>query len=233
MCPGQNPADFTALARELAKQQTLADTMNSVVAQAIRAITGAQEAAVTVARGAERYQTVAATGELALQVDAIQYLTNEGPCLTSLRSREIVRSDDVAVDPRWPDFGVRAAADTDVVSMMSHALFLDGEDTIGALNLYSREPAAFSTLEISTLDDLVTHCAIALTRAAEREQNVHLRRALDSNREIGTAVGILMASQLIPEQQAFEMLKLASQRTHRKLNQLARLVLETGELPPG
>jgi AmiR/NasT family two-component response regulator len=74
------------------------------------------------------------------------------------------------------------------------------------LNLYSRESAAFGALETSLLDDLVIHCAIALTRPAEREQNVHLRRALRSNREIGIAVGVLMASKLTSEEQAFEML---------------------------
>ncbi|MCW2524736.1 MAG: hypothetical protein JWO63_3071 [Frankiales bacterium] len=205
--------------------------MNSVVGQAVRTIPGAQEAAVTVKRGAQRYRTIAATGELALRVDAIQYRVNEGPCLTSLLSRDAVRCDDVATDPRWPEFGPQAGSDTEVVSMMSHGLFLEDEDTIGALNLYSRLPAAFAGLELSVLDGLATHCAVALTRAAEREQNQHLRRALDSNREIGIAVGILMASRLIPEEQAFEVLRIASQRSHRKLHQIARVVLETGELP--
>ena len=115
--------------------------------------------------------------------------------------------------------------------MMSHRLYLEEQDVIGALNLYSRKPAAFADLELSVLDALATHCAVALTTVAEREQNQHLRTALESNRDIGVAIGILMGTKLLTKQQAFDALRIASQHSHRKLREVALEVTETGELP--
>ena len=97
---------FAALARELAKQPTLSDTLRAIVQYAVDNIDGAQDAAITVKRGQQRYQTVAATGELPLRVDAIQYEILQGPCLQALEQpHHVLRSDDLATDARWPEFG--------------------------------------------------------------------------------------------------------------------------------
>lgn len=224
-------SDFATLARGLAKLPTLADTLQAVVDYAAANIEGAEHAAITVKRGKQGYQTIAATGQLPLLVDSIQYETHEGPCLQAIDDHHVFRSDDLATDARWPNFGGRAAETTKVASMMSHRLYIEDEDTIGALNLYSREPAAFASLPLTALDELATHCAIALARAAEHDQNEHLRLALDTNRDIGVAMGIIMALHKITKEQAFDALRVASQHTHRKLAVIARDVAETGELP--
>jgi GAF domain-containing protein len=229
--PITRTVSFAKMARELATQPTLAATLQAIVVHAAANIPGAEEAAITIKRGAQHYQTVASTGELPVKVDAIQYRTLEGPCLQALQEHHVFRSDDLGTDDRWPSFGREAAATTEVVSMMSHRLFLEDSDEIGALNLYSRKSAAFAELELTALDDLATHCAIALTTAAEREENHHLRAALESNRDIGVAMGILMATKLVIKQQAFDALRITSQHTHRKLHLVALEVIETGELP--
>ena len=74
----------------------------------------------------------------------------------------------------------------------------------------------------------------AIARAADREQKDHLTNALASNRKIGAAIGILMATHKITEQQAFDALRLASQHSHRKLHDIAFEVVDTGQLalPP-
>jgi GAF domain-containing protein len=222
---------FAKLARELATKPTLAATLQAIVEHAAATIPGAEDAAITVKRGVQRYQTVASTGDLPLEVDAIQYRTGEGPCLQALEEHHVFRSDDLGSDARWPTFGPEASAKTEAVSMMSHRLFLEDSDAIGALNLYSRQWGAFADLEMTALDDLATHSAVALATAAEREQNQHLRAALETNRDIGVAVGILMATKLVTKQQAFDALRITSQHTHRKLHLVALEVIETGELP--
>src|SRR6476661_7117106 len=58
------------------------------------------------------------------------------------RVQTVAPTDDVGSDERWPAFSRRAAEETGVRSMLSFRLFVQG-DTIGALNLYSRRPAAF------------------------------------------------------------------------------------------
>ncbi|HEX8082564.1 MAG TPA: GAF and ANTAR domain-containing protein [Jatrophihabitans sp.] len=229
--PFTRTQSFAALARELATQPTLTATLQAIVERTAAIIPAAEYAAITVKRGAERYQTVASTGELPLKVDAIQYRTKEGPCLQALEQHHVFRSDDLGADDRWPVFGSEVTAKTEVVSMMSHRLFLEDSDTIGALNLYSRKPAAFADTELAALDDLATHCAVALTTVAEREQNQHLRAALETNRDIGVAIGILMASKLVTKQEAFDALRITSQHIHCKLHLVALDVIESGELP--
>jgi hypothetical protein len=71
------------------------------------------------------------------------------------------------------------------------------------------------------LTDLV---ACAQTRA------VNLEAALESNREIGIAVGVLMSLHKVTKEHAFDVLRAASQRTHRKLRDVAVDVTETGSI---
>ena len=66
---------------------------------------------------------------------------------------------------------------------------------------------------------------VADNRAAQ------LRGALDSNRIIGTATGILMATHRLSATQAFQLLTRASQDSNRKLRDLAVQVVEIGRLP--
>jgi hypothetical protein len=78
------------------------------------------------------------------------------------------------------------------------------------------------------LESLGTALQKQLTRAANLEE------ALATNREIGQAIGILMATDHVTAEQAFEKLRTASQHTHRKLREIAAEVAETGALtrPP-
>lgn len=82
--------------------------------------------------------------------------------------------------------------------------------------------------------DLTT---LVAAREAERrradETALNLQVALASNRRIGTAVGILMAQRRITDDAAFDLLRVTSQRTHRKLRDIAEDVVLTGALPGG
>jgi AmiR/NasT family two-component response regulator len=66
--------------------------------------------------------------------------------------------------------------------------------------------------------------------AATTELVEELRFAQLSNRRIGAAIGILMASRKVTDDQAFDLLRAASQHTHRKLRDVAEDVIRTGEL---
>ena len=72
---------------------------------------------------------------------------------------------------------------------------------------------------------------IALQTARYRKRAANLEIALESNRRIGSAIGILMARELLTAEQAFARLREASQRLHRKLRDIADEVVRTGQLP--
>jgi hypothetical protein len=56
----------------------------------------------------------------------------------------------------------------------------------------------------------------------------NLERALDSNRQIGVAIGILVAQRKITQDAAFELMRAASQQQHRKLASVADDVIRVG-----
>jgi signal transduction histidine kinase/DNA-binding response OmpR family regulator len=58
-----------------------------------------------------------------------------------------------------------------------------------------------------------------------------LRQALQTNRTIGTAIGIVMASYELDPSRAFQVLVRTSQQTNRKLHDIAAEVVRTGALP--
>jgi signal transduction histidine kinase/DNA-binding response OmpR family regulator len=68
----------------------------------------------------------------------------------------------------------------------------------------------------------------ALSQAENKVTN--LRTALATNRQIGAAIGVIMATEKLTDEQAFLRLRTASQQTHRKLRDLADDVIYTGRL---
>jgi DNA-binding response OmpR family regulator len=82
---------------------------------------------------------------------------------------------------------------------------------------------------------VATHMELSLLRkvvldeAEDRAEN--LQRALSSNRLIGTALGIVMATRKVTADQAFALLREESQTSNRKLREVADDVVFTGALP--
>lgn len=66
-------------------------------------------------------------------------------------------------------------------------------------------------------------------RAHARETAGHLQAGLASNRDIGVAIGRVMASQQLDRDAAFEVLRGISQNTNRKLADIAAHVIHVGE----
>ena len=220
---------------------TAQDTARALVGLAVAMVDAAEHASISEGRNG-RFRTLASTGEMATTGDNIQYEVASGPgvdalnsTLDALHSTVMYRIDDVGSDDRWPEFARRAAAGTGTRSLMSLRLFVDNDvDRVNALTLYSSHPFAFdeSAQTVSTV--LATQCARALLTAAARDKAANLTQALDSNREIGTAMGNVMVGHRVTREDAFALLRVVSQNTNRKLIEIATEVVDTGmlELPP-
>jgi ANTAR domain-containing protein len=61
----------------------------------------------------------------------------------------------------------------------------------------------------------------------DRDKITNLETALITARRIGAAMGVLMFSRHVPDEQAFDLLREASQRAHRKLRDIAEDVVFT------
>ena len=172
------------------------------------------------------------TSELPYRAGAIQYETDQGPCLEALTGHDIARADDLATDQQWPRFAARAVTDTGVRSMFGVRLLLDNAQR-GALNFYASQPGVFTDLDLDLALGAIfaSDASLALLNATHQAEAEHLQVALDSNRQIGIAIGILTARQRCTPDQAFDQLRAASQHLHRKLRDIAEHVTLTGELP--
>ena len=204
--------------------------MESVVRHAAFSIEGAEHAAVSLAARGRPPKTVFATDEFPTRVDALQYDTGEGPCVAALDASDLVLVNDLAEDRQFPRFSPRAV-ELGVRSMLSTRLFLSDEHR-AALNLYSGRPLAFTLDQLPLAAIFGAFASVVLVKELHEESRTGLERALESNREIGIAIGILMAEHRYTREQAFDQLRIASQRLNRRLRDLAEEVRDTGQLPP-
>ena len=78
---------------------------------------------------------------------------------------------------------------------------------------------------------LATHGSLAIAAAFNRERADNLERALRTSRDIGVAMGVLMTQHKITRDQAFDLLRIVSQNSNRKLHEVEVVVGETGDLP--
>lgn len=224
--------EFTDLARLMTTEDAAqpADTLRRLVAVAARAVVGSEHAAISLIAGDGPPRTDPSSDELPLQIDRIQYETREGPCVQALTASDLVLTNDLAATPDWPAFARRAVTETGVRSMLSYRLFLN-DGNRGALNFYATKPDAFDMSSVATGSIFAAYASMAQLAVLHQDLAIHLTRAVESNREIGVAMGILMANKRLTQEQAFTSLRVASQHLHRKLRDIAADVIYTGALP--
>lgn len=200
-----------------------------LVDAAPRLIAGCDHASLMV-RSAGQYRTVAASDDIARQVDQLERETGEGPCVDVIDSDAYELDADIATHSQWPGLARRVLAETPVRGMAGYRLLVDGTKA-GALNVFSDTAGAMTQESADTGILLASFATVALGGSADHEQATTLRDGLESNREIGTAIGLLMAAHQITREEAFETLRRASSQLNRKLATIARELVERGPDP--
>lgn len=224
----------------LLTEESLETTLRRVADLAVRSIAGCDAVGVTLFQDGTP-TTRAATGGLVYEVDTYQYDIGEGPCLQTVHDQHLHEVQEMANEGRWPRF-CEHAAERGIHSSLSLPLAVRGQ-TLGALNLYSRTPAAFATADRETALLFASQAAVALANAQTYAASVRLAtqlgEALGSRAVIDQAKGIVMAHNRCDEGQAFEVLRAASQTGQRKLRDVAQDIVTAtlrGDqlpIPPG
>ena len=217
---------LSALARDLDQQDDPDAMLAAIVAAAVAMIPGVEEGSISVVLARRQVSSQAPTGELPVQVDAIQEETQQGPCLDAAYQHQTVRVDNLATEDRWPLFAQRASA-TGAASMLSLQLYVEGDD-LGALNLYARTPDAFTDESEQVGLLFAAHAAIAYAGVRKETQ---LAQALVSRDLIGQAKGILMERYTISGERAFLLMTRVSQNSNRKLHDVADELVRHGTIP--
>jgi GAF domain-containing protein len=151
----------------------------------------------------------------------------EGPCLEAARTSTVVRIDDHATEARFPRFTARCLAETPVRSSVGLPVTVGGR-TFGAIDLYADRREAFADEDTAAGALFAVHAGIAIAGAAAREE---FTEALRSRDVIGQAKGILMEREGVSSDDAFDMLRRASQTLNTKLRDVAQGVVDEANEP--
>jgi GAF domain-containing protein len=209
--------------------RALSEILDEIVTIAARGIPGAESTSITLLRGEEAF-TAAHFGDMALAADELQYQRGYGPCMDAGRGNVVLQVDDMAQETRWPDYSPKVLG-VGVRSSLSVPLPFQGA-SIGALNNYSSQVGAFATPEALKAGlEVAEAVAVAVVNADAHakvvDQAHNMRLAMESRAVIEQAKGVLMAQRGIDAQQAFDMLREASQRYNRKLRDIAAGIVES------
>lgn len=222
--------EFAQLSRALAASDGDGLDPEQVIKIAAMTLPHTDHCALTLLRPGQLPHTLSATDELPARVDAIEHETGEGPCIDAAEGDAVTLSGALEADPRWPAFGPRCVAETGVHSIVSVRLGLAAGDQ-AAMNFYSRTPDAFGEIDVGMASMFAPFATLAVEQTLRQRDSDNFESALSSSRQIGTAIGILMARQRVDSGGAFELLREASQHLNRKLRDIATEVAQTGELP--
>jgi GAF domain-containing protein len=216
------------IARVLFSPGTVEETLGRVVTLAVAAIDGCDEASLCKsAAGAVR------ASPLVLELEQLQDSLGEGPCVDTMRGQDSIYVADLMGDATWPSFSP-AAVSAGVRSALAYRLFAGGQ-TLGALQLYASLPGAFNATDRAQGLLFAAHAGMALevarSQAFEHARAEDLQRAMASREIIGQAQGILMERERITADQAFDLLRQASQHLNVKLRDVAQALVDTGSAP--
>jgi GAF domain-containing protein len=224
-------SNLTETAQILFSAGSVHNTLEQVVALAVHTIEGCDYAGLFLLEEGV-VVTPVHTDPLVDEIDNMQRESVQGPCLDAIAHRIMVYGEDLQSDDRWPNFG-QSAARHGIRSALALPLTTNG--AAGAVNLYARYPAAFGVVDRAKGVILASLASVAITAAhslEDEERRIeNLHSALSSREVIGQAQGILMERERIAADQAFDVLRRASQFLNIKLREVAQTLVDTGERP--
>jgi GAF domain-containing protein len=218
---------FEELARLSLRDESMDTVLQRVAELAQRSIPAAAEVSVTLV--SEKQATTAAfSGRLAAELDATQYDIGHGPCIEAAVGGQAVEVLDFTVDTRWPDLA-SAAVERGLYSSLSTPVPVQVQ-VQGAVNIYAREPRAFDDEAREMARTFASYAAVAVANMHLYENTrllaENLQKAMEYRAVIEQAKGILMNQHRITAAEAFVLLSTASQRSNRKLRDIAAAIVE-------
>jgi GAF domain-containing protein len=219
--------DPTALLLLLDAGETAQDALDRLVQACRVAVPGCTDASVTLVRE-DGPRTAASSSERGTEIDQWEYQRDLGPCIDALKDAQEHYVSSPADTQRYPGFEDVLTA-RGIGSVLGIPLVAGGA-VVGALNVYADVPHAF---------DGEDSRALARSVAAQVATTVHNVRIFDATRTLAEQLETAMASRATIEQakgvlaaqtggtpeEAFAMLRAASQRENVKLRDVAERIV--------
>jgi GAF domain-containing protein len=216
--------EFGDFAAALAEAEDFEDTAEQLIVYAVKAL-GASCGGITLLRARGHLETIRPTDPLATGIDSLQHDLKEGPCLDAATASRVVVSASVGTDGRWPRWGP-AVARLGIHSVLSAEMHGRGR-RMGALNLYSPMPDAFSPDDVEMATILADQTAAVMV-AINSERG--LREALETRTLIGQAQGMVMERFDLDAGQAFTVLQRLSQESNLRIHDVSELLVRSRKI---
>ncbi len=227
--PNQLPPQLLSTFRALAEVVYSGDSYDAVYervcAAAVELVDGCDHASLMERRG-DGAATLAASDDVAAHVDDLERQLRSGPCIDAMDDGQPDHhcASDLQEDERWPELSARVLAETAVRGMGGFRIRY-AEQRLGALNVFSDVAGALDQDSMDRASMLAAFASVALAALGRGEEASTLRRGLQSNREIGKAIGLIMAMHEVSDERAFEMLAKISQDMNIKVSEVAAQVV--------
>ncbi|MET1085939.1 MAG: GAF and ANTAR domain-containing protein [Arthrobacter sp.] len=171
----------------------------------------------------KRSAVVAGSDPRAKLLEEVQNAFREEPSFPAADSTQSVAVPDVLLEPRRPHF-IGAAARQGVRSVLSLPLQLDATAQ-ATLNLYALRAGVFDGDDTARAEAFAMHASKALrlaVRITELQQaRDDMALAMQSRTAIDVATGVLMAQHNCGQDEAFQIMRTASNNANVKLRELA------------
>jgi hypothetical protein len=226
--------EFCDLVSEREDLQGLLEGLAGLAGSGLTQVAGSRvECSVVLQRGKLPRAMAGSNGPVML-LDGVEQLLDGGPCLHALRTGLPVLLAD-ASDSRWPGYGreLQAQGFTAVLGIPLDV----GPGAAATLNFLATEPGLFSdpiAREATRFADQGSRALVLALGISDAElKSENLAAALEHRTAIDLARGILMPQNRCTAEEAFEVLRKASNNRNQKLHALALEVATRFAQAPG
>lgn len=219
---------FARMSGLLLSEETVETALGLLSSLAQETVPGSSGAGVSVITGGRRTSS-GSTDERVKRADALQYELDEGPFLAAAATRELVRVDDLATDPRWPRWA-ELALPLGLRAVMSAPL-VAGPVPLGAIKVYAEQPGTFDPRAEQLLTLFAAQAAVLVANVQSYERAKRLsegmREAIRGRDAANVAKGLLMARSNLDEEMALALLLRRAEQEQSSVTEAARALVDS------
>ena len=217
--------------RQHEQPHDVAGALETLVAAA-EGVFGVSGAGLMVADADRVLRYVAATDSTAEVLEAAQEEHGTGPCVESLVLDVLVETSDLRTDARWPGL-LADYPDVRLGAVLGVPVHVAGV-AVGSLNVYRRDPFEWDQSDQEALmayADLGESVLAGAVHSHQQSRIVEqLESALESRVAVERAVGVIMERHGLDAVDAFDRLRRAARSSRRRVRDLAREILDGGQI---
>ena len=192
-------------------------------------------AGLMLVNGDQHLRSIAASDDRFAHLEELQVRHQEGPCIDAFEIKELVGTEDLTDDRRWPRFSEAAVA-RKVRAVLASPLPYN-QDAVGVVAVLSEQRRPWSAegeLALLAFTDLAALFIASMMQGEQQsELAAQLQGALNSRQVIEQAKGVLMGQQGISARAAYEQLRAQARSERRKLVAVCAEVVANAKHPAG